>query len=313
LVLGLFDRSSSFTVAWSNLPTGYFNRGIFDQNYLYIAAGALTIINAKDGTIKLQEPGRFYPDDSVIATKEFVFYMDTGADREGFGGTKVQIRGSISCFNRKTAELIWKKKTQGTLQSIDADESGLYALANGSKLERWNLKSGLVLWTKSLDNMKDVSRDNGSLTCDGTHVVVTRNFQDMFAFAKDSGKPLWKMSEHVGFNPFISNGNLISRSKTLQARNLNTGAIVWKIPFSEGNTDVMVRNSRLFYKSDDQVLCLNLSDGKVLWSKSIFNLKDAKPQMLSDATTWHLHTAGDLNLDLNGDKIWEIKSSASFK
>lgn len=176
-----------------------------------------------------------------------------GRGHGGFGMSKptTQYKYNLVCLDRKTGRLLWEEtacqvkphqghhRDHGFASFTPVTDGELVWASYGSRGVYCYDVNGKKIWSKELPTMTTMFGEGGSPTLAGNAVIVLadqRGDSFIFAFAKKTGKLLWKKARDEPTSyatpmPVTVNGKLqviVSATNFIRSYDVQNGEVIWQ-------------------------------------------------------------------------------------
>ncbi|WP_066218201.1 PQQ-binding-like beta-propeller repeat protein [Formosa haliotis] len=229
---------------------------------------------------------------------------------------------SLYCIDKVTGGKLWQRSFLDNYAPLAIDSDRIFVSSrNDDHLYAINKVTGVADWSYELSN------STGAAPKIETNPLIVNNdifFGDnigrFYSFNKNTGTKNWSV-DAGRFNSFYSSPTQFNESvitgtySTLYAYNLNSGAIIWQYVPTGGTikTSPFIYNDKVYIgiskNGSGELLCLNASNGSVIWSYALENNTTSSPIVFEDIVY-----IGDWNKNMyavnaeTGQLNWKIKT-----
>lgn len=226
----------------------------------------------------------------------------------------------LAAFDIESGGLLWRQKiTNGVEASATQIKDRLFVGANDGNFYNIEMSTGNILWKfkGSSEFLAEPLLDNGIL-----YVLAGNN--TLYALDAATGKQQWlynrqdtsSLSVRGGSKPAIKNGHIFLGFSDGAVVSLNSknGQVIWETVVNKNkrfrdvdSTPVIIDNNLYISGYDNQLYCLSIVNGNVLWRMDGGGYHGIT---VYDDKMYYPTTQGQvIALDKNGNTIWKYNVS----
>jgi len=253
-------RASDGTLAWTNRVGGAISRT--DGNTIFVSSGKQIVAIASASG---EEQWRFAPkstgsfsapaavDGKVLYAADYCSLPDK---QDAVGPS------SFYCLDAQTGRQLWRVTipTGVIAAPVSFDRENVYVVREYG-LSCISKKTQSIVWSKDSHTMRA-----SSIACDGVVVVPVHGLD---CLSPSNGVARWSIKGGSNDYDLKADRGIIytSLDSYFAAIRADTGAIVWKRPFSRPVRGGAALDGETVYLTcwDDSLYCLDTRDGRVLW------------------------------------------------
>ncbi|WP_308039551.1 PQQ-binding-like beta-propeller repeat protein [Streptomyces sp. PSKA30] len=262
-----------------------------------VATGGIAAYDVKDGARRWSA--------SDLRTKSGYLSL---SDRLVIGADQ---QGVLRTFVPSTGERKWTCPAAEAATLLAADKEAVYFVTQDDKLRSVRRADAKVRWTATIPaEFRKKLLDHAAIG-QGKLVVPTSD-GNVLAVHTSDGRQAWARRDHadVSVRPAVADGTAYINGKTLDARKLTDGELIWRAELSDWETDVYkwgppaVYSDRIYVNAGDDTRCLNRPDGNEVW-RAPFSATYASPALLQGNGAWAIYsgsTAPSPQLEVN--TVW---------
>lgn len=261
-----------------------------------VAAGVVYAVDSKAQVTAVSAA-----DGKALWSRRFVVEAEKPA-AVGFGGGLAYGEGGlfytsgfghVARLDPQTGEEVWRTVLTAPARAAPTYSDGrVYAVSIDNRLVALDAGTGAELWNHQ--GLEETARLllGASPAADEDVVIVAYGSGEIFALSADRGFVLWQDAlalsgrlaaiaalNDIAASPVLTDGAVIAanRSGRLTAIDIRTGGRLWTR--SVGSTSAPAVDGRFVFliTGDNELLCLDLDDGLIIWLLRLESEDDDKP------------------------------------
>lgn len=202
--------------------------------------------------------------------------------------------GSVIALDAKTGKKVWQEELNTLLRtSPNVCEDNLIVQTLDNQLFVLNTKDGSVVWKYNTSAEDTVLAGGAVPACNKKLNIIVAGFSngEIEAFNANIGYPLWSANlvntkrgnsttniNAIKASPIIDNQTIyaIGHNDMLVAIDYQTGETIWSQEIGGINTPWIAGNYMYVLTNNNELVCLNKSDGAIMFSKALLDEYDLK-------------------------------------